>query len=41
MEPADIRSNFSQARNALSEVHTRMYEELNKNRAARQQEQSR
>lgn len=41
MEPADVRSNLSQARNALSEVHTRMYEELNKSKAPRQQEQTR
>lgn len=41
MEPADVRSNLSKARNALSEVHTRMYEELNKSKAPRQQEQSR
>lgn len=41
MEPADIRSSLSQARNALSEVHTRMYEELNKSKAPRQQEQAR
>lgn len=41
MEPTDVRSNLSKARNALSEVHTRMYEELNKSKAPRQQEQAR
>lgn len=40
-EPKEIRSLVAQSRNALSEIHTRMYEELNRNRKPREQEQER